>query len=307
MRFQDHAGPDRAAAVAYYTLLSLVPLLIFMISLGVAVLGSFDAAYRGSLLLVRGVVIHLNQESLDTLRTFVEHSQRFRWPGLILLAWTARRIFASLFSALELVFGAPPRSFAKHHLVALGMVLVTGIALLVTMASTMLLASGEGLLLRLKSSGELEGVNILLARVVPIAVTFSFFFLVYRFVPRVVTPASYAALGALLATVLWESAKGAFAYYIRNMAQYAGIYGTLEGIIVLAIWLELSVSIVLYCGEIVALLMARRAADVKVAPALAPPEVPPVEEVPSEAAPPAPAPAPEGQDAPSELVTPERK
>ena len=47
MRFQDHHGPDRAAAVAYYMLLSLVPLLIFLISLGVAVLGSFDAAYRG--------------------------------------------------------------------------------------------------------------------------------------------------------------------------------------------------------------------------------------------------------------------
>ena len=306
MRFQDHHGPDRAAAVAYYTLLSLVPLLIFMISLGVAVLGSFDAAYRGSMLLVRGVVIHLNQPSLDTLRTFVEHSQRFRWPGLILLAWTARRIFASLFSALELVFGAPPRSFAKHHLVALGMVLVTGIALLVTMASTMLLASGEGLLLRLKSSGELEGVNILLARVVPIAVTFSFFFLVYRFVPRRVTPASYAALGALLATVLWESAKGAFAYYVRNVAQYAGIYGTLEGIIVLALWLELSVSIVLYCGEIVALLMARQAAsyeNVEPAPQeTAPPvvEAAPID-VESPAAPSA------GERSPSELLTPERK
>ena len=37
MRFQDHHGPDRAAAVAYYTLLSLMPLLIFLISIGVAV------------------------------------------------------------------------------------------------------------------------------------------------------------------------------------------------------------------------------------------------------------------------------
>ena len=36
MRFQDHNGPDRAAAVAYYTLLSLLPMLIFLISLGVA-------------------------------------------------------------------------------------------------------------------------------------------------------------------------------------------------------------------------------------------------------------------------------
>ena len=42
---------------------------------------------------------------------------------------------------------------------------------------------------------------------------------------------------------------------MRNLARYAGVYGTLEGVIVLAIWLELSVSIVLYCGEIVALLI----------------------------------------------------
>ena len=42
---------------------------------------------------------------------------------------------------------------------------------------------------------------------------------------------------------------------MRNLAHYAGVYGTLEGVIVLALWLELSVSIVLYCGEIVALLI----------------------------------------------------
>ena len=77
LRFQDHHGPDRAAAVAYYTLLSLVPLLIFLISLGVAVLGSFDAAYQGTMLLVSGVVIHLSPASMDTLRTFVEHEVPF--------------------------------------------------------------------------------------------------------------------------------------------------------------------------------------------------------------------------------------
>src|SRR6185503_13695314 len=101
LRFQDHNGPDRAAAVAYYTLLSLLPLLIFLISLGVAVAGSFEAAYQGSLLLVRGVVVHLDAPSLEALRSFVEHARKFRGPGLILLAWTSRRIFASLFSALE--------------------------------------------------------------------------------------------------------------------------------------------------------------------------------------------------------------
>jgi membrane protein len=260
LRFQDHHGPDRAAAVAYYTLLSLVPLLIFLISLGMAVLGSFDAAFQGSMLLVRGVVIHLSPASVEALRTFVTQASRFHWPGLLLLAWTSRRIFASLFSALETVFGVPSRSFARHNLVALSMVLVTGVALLFTMAFTMLSATSEGLMLRLRSTGELRSLSLLLSRVLPLLVTFAFFFLVYRFAPRKATKASHAAIGAVLATTLWETAKSAFAYYIRNVAQYSGIYGTLEGIIVLALWLELSVSIILYCGEVVALLIHQQTA-----------------------------------------------
>ena len=258
MRFQDHNGPDRAAAVAYYTLLSLLPLLIFLISLGAAVAGSFEAAYQGSLLLVRGVVIHLDDPSLEALRSFVEHSKKFRGPGLLLLAWTSRRIFASLFSALEKVFGVPGRSFAKHNLVALSMVLITGVAVLLTMAFTLVAATSEGLILRFRASGELKAVNFLLGTVLPVAITFGFFFVVYRFVPRRVTTSGNAALGALLATVLWEAAKSAFAWYVRNVARFGGMYGALEGIIVLAIWLELSVSIILYCGEVVALLIHQR-------------------------------------------------
>jgi len=88
-RFLDHSGPDRAAAVSYYTLLSLLPLLIFLISLGVILLGSFEAAYQGTLLIFGGLVVPLDQASLDTLRAFVERSVRFQWPGILLLAWTS--------------------------------------------------------------------------------------------------------------------------------------------------------------------------------------------------------------------------
>lgn len=260
MRFQDHHGPDRAAAVAYYTLLSLVPLLIFLISLGMAVLGSFDAAFEGSMLLVRGAVVHLDRASIDALRSFVENANRFQWPGLVLLAWTSRRIFASLFSALELVFGVPGRSFAKHNLVALSMVLLAGMALLLTLAMSLLAATSEGLIMRFQAAGEFQGLHFLVRMVLPWAITFTFFFVVYRFVPRRVADSGHAAVGAVLATVLWEAAKEAFAFYIRNVARYAGIYGTLTGILVLSLWLEISVSIILYCGEVVALLMHQRAA-----------------------------------------------
>ena len=270
LRFQDHSGPDRAAAVAYYTLLSLLPLLLFLISLGVWVMGSFDVAYQGSMLLVRGVVVHLDPKSMESLRFFIEHARRFQWPGLLLLAWTSRRIFASLFSALEMVFGVPGRSFAKHNLVALSMVLVAGVGLLLTMALSLFASAFEGLVLRFRSTGELQGLGVIVSWVVPIAVTFSFFYLVYRFVPRRVASSRDAALGALLATVLWELAKAGFAYYVRYVARYGGVYGTLQGIIVLSLWLEISVSIILYCGEIVAHLIHQRAAA-EAAAAAAPP------------------------------------
>jgi membrane protein len=247
--------------VAYYVLLSLVPMLIFLISLGMHVLGNFEAAYRGSMLLIRGVTIHLDQRSLEGLRAFVEHADRFRLPGLVLLAWTARRIFASMFSALELVFGVPGRSFAKHNLVALSMVMMAGVALLLTMAFTMLSAGSEGLLMQLRSNVEIQELSFYMRQVLPVAVTFIFFFVLYRFVPRRVTSVGNAALGAGLATVLWELAKNAFSWYIRNLTRISNVYGALVGVIVLALWLEISVSIILYCGEVVALLIHQKSAE----------------------------------------------
>jgi membrane protein len=279
-RFLDHNGPDRAAAVSYYTLLSLLPLLIFLISIGMILLGSFEAAYQGTLLIFGGLVVPLDQTALDTLRAFVERSVRFQWPGILLLAWTSKRIFASLLSALETVFEVPGRGFARGNLMALAMVLIAGVGLMATLTLTLVVAATEGLLLRFAPVGadvfrSLTGLFV--TRVLPSLVTLSFFFIVYRVVPLRLLKARQALEGALLATILWEAAKAAFAYYVRNLAHYGGLYGTLEGIIVLALWLELSVSIILYCGEVVALRVApARAPATASLPAGSPRLTPPV-------------------------------
>jgi len=258
-RFLDHHGPDRAAAVAYYTLLSLLPLLIFVISVGVMLLGSFDAAYSGTLYLFRGVVMHLDDKSLEALRNFIERAARFQWPAILLLAWTSKRIFGSLLSALATVFEVPERNFAHGNLVSLGLVLSTGLGLLGTLTLTMVLATAEGFVLRLAGPRGAQALQELfgfvLTQVLPVLITASFFYVIYRIVPGRVVDVRAATIGAGLATVLWEAAKAAFAYYVRNLAHYAGVYGTLEGVIVLGLWLELSVSIILYCGEVVALLI----------------------------------------------------
>ena len=128
--------------------MSLLPMLIFLISLGVAVMGSFEKAYRGALFLISGVVVHLDQNTLDALAHVRGALAALPVPALLLLAWTSRRIFASLFSALERIFGVPGRSFARGNLMALGMVLVAGVGLLITMVFTMTIATAEGLVTR---------------------------------------------------------------------------------------------------------------------------------------------------------------
>src|SRR5258706_8411838 len=215
-------------------------------SVGVALLGSFDLAFKGALLLFHGVVVPLDPTSLAALRDFVERSVRLQWPGILLLAWTSRRIFGSLLSALEVVFGAPARGFAHGNLFSLALVLLTGVGLLLTLVATTMFAAFEGILLRAAGEEGLHALRQLVGRlatyVLPGMFAFVFFFLVYRFFPRrrAAVTGSDAAIGALIATLLWQLAQVAFAYYVRNLAEFGGLYGALEGVIVLALWLELS-------------------------------------------------------------------
>jgi membrane protein len=260
-RFNDHKGPDLAAAVSYYTLLTLVPLLVFTISLGVRVLGSFDATYRGATLIFQGILEQLSPTAQESLRAFVEHALRFQLLGIVLLAWTSKRAFGALASALETVFAAKARGFAHGNLLALAMVFSSGLALLAMIALTAVLATVEGLVQRhAPGSADLfQGVTaVLLSWVLRPLITFSFFFYLYRVVPRRAITTVDALAGAALGTGLWELARLGFTYYARHIARYAGLYGALEAIIVLALWLELSASIILYCGEVVALLIEGR-------------------------------------------------
>lgn len=259
LRFFDHNGPDRAAAVAYYTLLSLLPLLVFLISLGRYVLGSGDAAYQRATFLLQGVLAHTDEATLDALRKFAEQAASFQAqaPSLLILAWTSKRVFASLLSALEVVFGHPGRGIAKGNLVALSMVMVTGLALLLTMLLAVVGATAEGLVRRFatpEAATMFGGFAVFLLRTaLPFAITIAFLYILYRIAAPAEFTTRHAAGGALLATLLWELARAGFGWYLRNLAHYAGLYGALEGIIVLAIWVELSVSIVLYGAEVVAL------------------------------------------------------
>ncbi len=262
--FWDRGGPDRAAAVAYYTLLTLLPMFIFLISVGTLLIGSTDRASSATLTLFHGLLVHVDPAQRESLKLLAERALRLQWPGLLLLAWTGRRAFGALMGALEGIFGGPSRGIAKGNLLALLMVMLMGLGVLITVALSTMVAAVEGVLGR--DGGLFPAANLFhrvvsvgLRDVFPSLITLLFFFILYRLAPRVPGTPHKALIGAILATTLWELAKRGFGYYIRNHAQYGGVYGALEGAFVLAIWLELSVSIVLICAHVVVQLEAASA------------------------------------------------
>jgi membrane protein len=94
------------------------------------------------------------------------------------------------------------------------------------------------------------GLSYFALYLVPGAITLVIFFLVYRFVPNRRMHWRYVWPGALVATVLFESAKGLFIWYLENFATHDLVYGSLTSVIVLLLWAYVSSLILILGAEV---------------------------------------------------------
>ena len=89
-----------------------------------------------------------------------------------------------------------------------------------------------------------------LGYVVPLLMTFSAFALIYKVLPNVRVPLRVALVGALFAGVLWEVAKIGFAFYVGHFARTATVYGSLAGVILLQVWINVGAAITILGAEV---------------------------------------------------------
>ena len=92
------------------------------------------------------------------------------------------------------------------------------------------------------------------ASVSPASVSAIAFYLLYRYVPHGEVRRSHAAVGALLACLLFEVAKELFAVYVANVPGYNVLYGAFVAIPFFLIWIYLSWVVVLLGAELTAAL-----------------------------------------------------
>jgi membrane protein len=257
VNFGDHECAQRSAALAYYALFSMFPLLLLTISLlGFMLEAGVPMALDGQTVVLRAVEQALPQ-ARDLVEQIMVNTRRARGGtgliGLIVLAWSASNMFTHARLALNAIWETgPPQGLGgvvRLRLNALGMVITTGLLLFVSTLSDTILQLVARYVHRLPWSDTLWlfGRPLLLA-----SMTVALLALLYRFMPR--APLSWADVwpGAIVAGVGWEVLKRGFVWYTTTAADWTAIYGPITGVIGLLLWLYLSAQVLLYGAEFAA-------------------------------------------------------
>ena len=249
--------PREAAALSYYTVFSLPPLLvlIMMVAGGFWDPAEVETALRSQLGSAMGTAA---EEGIDTILKEAEQPEgRGVLPtmlGIAALLFGATGAFISFQGALNRVWEIEPdpaqggiRNFLLKRLLSLGMILVVGFLLLVSLAlSAALAAAGESLDARLPNVSDtlLHAVNI----VVSLAIITGLFAALFKVLPDAEIGWRDVWVGAIATSLLFVLGKYAIGLYLgRNEPQSA--YGAAGSLAVLLLWVYYASMLVLFGAE----------------------------------------------------------
>jgi membrane protein len=258
--FADNCS-QRAAALSYYVLFSLFPLLIF--SVGILGLVIKDSQLQDDIVDEVMQSIPLSQDEgradvTDALKAVTrDQSGAIGIFGLLGLAWSGSAVFGVLRSSMNAVFRVQaPRPPVIQRLLDLGIALSFAPLFVASVAATSVLRLARHTSEEVPLLGDLPhalgagwwAASLLL----PILVSCVAFFLVYWLVPARQLHWRHLLPGAVLAAVLFEAVKVSFSVYLENFGNYDLVFGSLGAVVAFLFWVYLSANILLLGAEVAA-------------------------------------------------------
>jgi membrane protein len=252
--YSDDSLSDHAAALTYYTVMSIFPAVLALTS----ILGLIGPSATTPLLsnLTKLAPGTGNSVVGDAIRE-VTHSRGAAGLALVLglvgALWSASAYIGAFGRATNAIYGyREGRPFWKLRPLQLLVTLIAVLFLAVVALAIVLsgpVASQAGKVLGVEGAA-VTAWNIAKWPVIALAILTLFSFLYYA-TPNVRQPSfRWLTPGAILAIVLWVAASAGFAVYVANFASYNATYGSLGGVIVFLVWLWISNVAVLLGAEL---------------------------------------------------------
>ena len=249
--WSDDYAPSMGAALSYYTLFSIAPLLLIVIAVAGFVFGA--EAARGEIFgqlaglvgpdgakAVEGLLQAADQPRQGMIATII---------GIVTLLLGATTVFGELQNALDRIWRAPAREKAKGwwnllrmRLLSFGMVL--GIAFLLTVSLVLSAA--------IAAFGKWWGTAEVVAHLLEVALSFGLttvlFALIYKFIPRVHVAWHDVWIGAAVTAILFAIGKLLIGLYLGK-SSVASSFGAAGSLVVLMLWVYYSAQIFLFGAE----------------------------------------------------------
>ncbi|MGC1951119.1 MAG: YihY/virulence factor BrkB family protein [Gammaproteobacteria bacterium] len=254
--FRRHQGLLLAGAVAYYNLLSIIPLFALLL----VVLSHFMD--QGMLLSTIAAQLDLLVPSRSAALTteiehFLENRDVVSWVGMGVLLFFSSLAFTVLENAMSLIFYHRVNIQRRHFLVSAIIpylfILLLGLGILfVSVIAGLLQALDERSLvllgLRWPLSGT-SGIILYLLGFLGLVMMLTAFYLVLP-VGRI--PFRHALLGGVIAAALWESIRHVLVWYFSTLSLVNVVYGSFATAIVALLTLEVAAVILLFGAQLIA-------------------------------------------------------
>ncbi|PKN60136.1 MAG: hypothetical protein CVU53_04635 [Deltaproteobacteria bacterium HGW-Deltaproteobacteria-11] len=249
--YESNGDTNQAAAIALYAILSIIPLFILTVLMAGQFFGSYQNIQQEIIEGIQELHPYFSGDLLDQLGRIDEKQSVLGWIGIITLIWFSSMIFGAIETAFNLIFRAKSyRNYIISKLLALSMIPMmwtVGVASVVVTYLAAILAQQPTIF----KSEILILHGFFFRYVLPYLVTVSFFTIVYKVIPPVKISWWNALIGSAIFSALMEMAKHFFSWYVSNYTSYNVIFGSLQTVVILVIWVFYVALILLFCAEII--------------------------------------------------------
>ncbi|WP_418320208.1 YihY/virulence factor BrkB family protein [Piscinibacter sakaiensis] len=253
--FRANQGLLLAGAVAYYALLSIVPMLILTV---IALSHFID---QGALLHTLGhylewLIPGQSAAIVTELANFLQHRNVIGWVLLISMIFFSSLAFTVLENAMSVIFHHRVVIKRRHFLMSAVLpylyILSLGFGLLLaTLVAGSLQAMGEREVEFLGQIWSLEGASGLLLYLLGFAGEVLVLTSLYLVMPVGRLSLLHAVFGAVTAALLWEVSRHVLLWYFETLSQIGTVYGSLTTAIAVLLSLELGATLLLLGAQVI--------------------------------------------------------
>jgi membrane protein len=254
--WSDDDAPSMGAALAYYTLFSITPLLMIVIAVAGVVFG--EQAARGEIMAeLTGLLGPAGAQALEGMLRAVKYERSNPWAtaaSIVALLVGATTVFAELQGALNRIWRGTPVepvkgvwAMVRTRLLSLGIILCLGFLSMVSLVFNAALSALSDWW------APYIGDIAILGKLLDLSISFGLvtvmFAMLYKWVPAAKVHWQDVWIGAIVTSLLFSIGKSAIGFYIGKSG-VTSAFGAAASVVVLMVWVYYSAQIFLMGAEL---------------------------------------------------------